>query len=192
VLDSGCTNHMTGEKHIFISFEENDFPSDTIMFDDNSEGKVLGYGKITITIDHSISKVLLVDSLDYNLLSVSQLCEMEYNYLFTNKGVTIFKRCDGSYAFIGILEEKLYLMNFNPEKLELDKCLIAKINMGWLWHRRLAHIDMRNHRKLQKEGHILGLMNVAFKKDRSYGACQVGKQVGAQHRVKNIMITTRP
>jgi hypothetical protein len=37
VLDSGCTNHMIGEKHMFTSFEENDFPSDTIMFDDNSE-----------------------------------------------------------------------------------------------------------------------------------------------------------
>jgi hypothetical protein len=41
------------------------------MFGDNSEGRVLGYGKIAITIDHSISKVLLVDSLDYILLSVS-------------------------------------------------------------------------------------------------------------------------
>jgi hypothetical protein len=58
------------------------------MFGDNSEGKVLGYDKIAITTDHSISKVLLVDSLNYNLLSVSQFCEMRYNYLFTNKGVT--------------------------------------------------------------------------------------------------------
>jgi hypothetical protein len=71
VLDSGCTNHMTGEKHIFTSFEEKDCPSDTIMFGDNSEGMVIGYGKIAITTDHSISKVLLNDSLDYNLLSVS-------------------------------------------------------------------------------------------------------------------------
>jgi hypothetical protein len=85
VLDSGCTNHMTGEKHMFTSFKENDCPSDTVMFGDNSEGKVLGYGKITITTDHSISKVLLVDSLDYNLLSVSQICEMGYNCLFTTK-----------------------------------------------------------------------------------------------------------
>jgi hypothetical protein len=71
VLDSGCTNHMTGKKHMFIFFEENDCPSDTIIFDDNSEGKVLGYGKISITTDHSISKVLHVNSLDYNLLFVS-------------------------------------------------------------------------------------------------------------------------
>jgi hypothetical protein len=34
-------------------------------------------------------------------------------------------------------------------------------------------------------------MNVAFKKDKSYGACQAGKQVGAQYRIKNIMTTTR-
>jgi hypothetical protein len=87
VLDSGCTNHITGEKEMFTSFKENDCLSDTITFGDNSEGKVLMYGKIAITTDHSISKVLLVDSLDYNLLSISQLCEMSYNYLFTNKGV---------------------------------------------------------------------------------------------------------
>jgi hypothetical protein len=71
VLDSRCTYHMTREKEMFTSFEENNCPSNTIMFDDNSERNVLGYGKITITIDHFIFKVFLVDSLDYNLLSVS-------------------------------------------------------------------------------------------------------------------------
>jgi hypothetical protein len=132
VLDSGCTNYMTGEKDMFTSFEENDCSSDIIMFGDNSEERVLGYGKIVITTDHSISKVLLVDSLDYNLMSMSQLCEMSYNYLFTNKGVAIFRRYDSSYAFSGILKGKLYLMNFNLEELELDKCIIAKTNLGWL------------------------------------------------------------
>jgi hypothetical protein len=58
---------------MFTSFEENDCPSDTIMFGDNSEENVPGYGKIAITTDHSISKVLLIHSLDYNLLSVSTL-----------------------------------------------------------------------------------------------------------------------
>jgi hypothetical protein len=183
---------MTGEKHMFTSFEENDCPSDTVMFGDNSEGKVLGYGKIIITIDHSISKVLLVDSLDYNVLSVSQLCEIDYNCLFVNKGMTVFRRSDGFYAFSGILKVKLYPVNFNTEELELDKCLIIKTNMGWLWHHRLAHVGTRNLHKLQKGGHILGLMNIAFEKDRPCGACQAGKQVGAQHHAKNTMITTRP
>jgi hypothetical protein len=35
-------------------------------------------------------------------------------------------------------------------RAELDTCLIAKTNMGWLWHRRLAHVGMNNLHKLLK------------------------------------------
>jgi hypothetical protein len=48
--------------------------------------------------------ILFVDSLDYNLLSVSQLCKMGYNYLFTDIGVTVFRRSDDLVAFKGVLE----------------------------------------------------------------------------------------
>jgi hypothetical protein len=162
VLDSGCTNHMTGEKKMFTSFEKNDTTNDSITFVDNSQGKVLGHGKITITTEHSISKVLLVESLDYNLLSVLQVYEMGYNYLFTNKGVTVFRRSDSSFAFKGILRGKLYLVDFVSKEVELDKCLIAKRNMGWLWHYRLAHVGMGNLHKLQRDDHIIGLTIIVF------------------------------
>jgi hypothetical protein len=49
---------------------------------------------------------------------------MDYNYLFTDKGVTIFRRSDDSFAFKGILRGKLYLMDFIPEEVELDRWLI--------------------------------------------------------------------
>jgi hypothetical protein len=166
---------MTGERRMFTSFEKNECKSDCIMFGDNSQGQVLGFGKIAITTEHSISKVLLVESLDYNLLSISQLCEKGYNYLFTNKGVTVFRRSDGSFAFKGVLRGKFYLVDFNPEEVEFHRCLIVKTNMAWLWHRRLAHVGMRNLHKLQKYGHILRLSNIVFEKDRPYGACQAGK-----------------
>jgi transposase InsO family protein len=117
---------------------------------------------------------------------------MGYNCLFTNKGMSVFRISDSSFAFKGVLREKLYLVNFVPEEVELDKCLIAKRNIGWLWHCRLAYVDMRNLHKLQRDGHILGLMNIVFDKDRSCGACQAKKQVGAPHHAKNIMITIRP
>jgi hypothetical protein len=136
---------------MFISFEKNDCESDCIMFSDNSQGQVLGFGKIAITTNHLISKVL-VESLDYNLLSISQLCEMGYNCLFADKGVTVFRRSDCPFAFKGDLRGKLYIVNFIPEEVELDRCLIAKTNMGWLWHRIIAHIGMRNLQKLQKDG----------------------------------------
>jgi hypothetical protein len=192
MLDNGCTNHITGEKRMFIAFEKNDTSSDSITFGDNTQGKILDHDKIAITTEHSIYKVLLIESLDYNLLSVSQLCEIDYNCLFTNKSVTIFRRSDGSFVFKGVLRWKLYIVDFILEKVELDKCLITKRNMVWLWHRRLAHVNLRNLHKLQKEGHILGLTNIFFNKDRPCGACQARKQVRAPHHVKNIMTTTRP
>jgi hypothetical protein len=91
---------------------------------------VKGLGKIFISPAHSISNVFLVDSLDFNLLSVSQLCKMGYKCLFTNVGVTVFRRSDDSITFKGVLDGHLYLVDFN--QAELDTCLIANTNMGWL------------------------------------------------------------
>jgi hypothetical protein len=93
---------------------------------------VKGLGKIAISPDHSISNVFLVDSLDYNMLSVSQLCKMSYNCLFTDIGVTVFRRSDDSITFKRVLDGQLYLVDFNDNKAELDTCLIAKTNIGWL------------------------------------------------------------
>jgi hypothetical protein len=50
----------------------------------------------------------------------------------------------GSLAFKGVLDGKLYLVDVSKENADLDACLIAKTNMGWLWHRRLAHVGMKN------------------------------------------------
>jgi hypothetical protein len=63
IIDSGCTNHMTGEKKMFTSYVKN---KDSIIFGDGNQGKVKGLGKIAITSEHSISNVFLVESLGYN------------------------------------------------------------------------------------------------------------------------------
>jgi hypothetical protein len=177
IIDRGCTNHMTGKKRMFSSYKKNKDPQRAITFGDGNQGLVKGLGKIVVSPDHSIS-------------NVSQLCKMGYNCLFTDIGVTVFRRGDDSVAFKGVLEGQLYLVDFN--KAKLDTCLIAKTNMGWLWHHRLAHVGMKNLHKLLKGEHILGLTNVHFEKDRVYSACQAGKQVGTHHPHKNIMTTDRP
>jgi transposase InsO family protein len=183
---------MTGEKKMFTSYVKNKDSQDSIIFGDGNQGKVKGLGKITITSEHFISNVFLVESLRYNLLSVSQLCNMGYNCLFTNVDVSVFRRSDGSLAFKGVLDGKLYLVDFLKEDADLDACLIAKTNMGWLWHRRLAHVGMKNLHKLLKGDHVLGLTDVCFEKDRPCAACQAGKQVGSTHHSKNVMSTSRP
>jgi hypothetical protein len=121
---------MTREKKMFTSYVKNKDSHDTIIFGDGNQGKDKGLGKIAITTEHSISNVFLVESLGYNLLSISQLCHMGYNCLFTNVDVTIFRRSDGSLAFKGNSDGKLYLVDFTKENVNLDACLLAKTNMG--------------------------------------------------------------
>jgi hypothetical protein len=183
---------MTEEKKMFTSYVKNRDSQNTIIFGDGNQGKVKGLRKIAITNEHSISNVLLVELLEYNLLTVSQLCHMGYNCLFTNIDVSVFRRSDGSLAFKGVLDDKLYLVDFSKENADLDACLIAKTSMDWLWHRRLAHVGMKNLHKLLKGDHVLGLTDVCFEKDRPCAACQAGKQVGSTHHSKNVMTTSRP
>jgi hypothetical protein len=91
-----------------------------------------------------------------------------------------------------VLDGHLYFVDFNDNNAALDTFLIAKTNMGWLWHHRLAHVGMKNLHKLLKGEHILGLTNVHFEKDKICSACQAGKHVGVHHPHKNIMTTERP
>jgi hypothetical protein len=111
---------------MFSSYVKNKDSQDVIICGDGNQGKVKGLGKIAITTKHSISNILLVNSLDYNPLSVSQLCSIRYNCLFTDVDVTVFRRSDSSVAFKGILKGKPYLVDFSNDKVELDACLIAK------------------------------------------------------------------
>ena len=150
MLDSGCTNHMTGERSIFSSYSPTTNSDENIIFGDNSKGGVIGLGKVAITLDHSITNVLHVDSLKYNLLFVSQLCEMGYNCLFTDKGVEVSKREDSSIVFTGHLKNKLYLVNFSKGKAKLETCLVAKsIMVGYAsptsscWNEKLSQTPKR-------------------------------------------------
>ena len=70
VIDSGCIQHMTSDPCMFISLDEEVDRHERIIFGDNSKSKVKGLGKVAISNDHSISNVLYVASLSFNLLSV--------------------------------------------------------------------------------------------------------------------------
>jgi hypothetical protein len=161
---------MTGE-NMFFSYVKKKDSDDTIIIGEGNQGKVKGIGKIEITTEHSISNVFLVESLGYNLLSFSQLCHMGYNCLFTNVDVTIFRRSGGSLAFKGVSDGKLHLVDFTKGNADLEACLHANTNMGWLWHRRIAHVGMKNLHKLLKGEHVLGLTDVFLEEDRPCAAC---------------------
>jgi hypothetical protein len=125
---------MTGDGNMFKTLKESN-GDHFITFAEKDKGKVLGTDNINLNSKISISKVLLVESLGYNLLSISQLCNTGFNCLFTNEGVTVIRRSDDSVASKGVLKGMLYLVDFSEEKAQLDTCLVAKSSLSWLWHR---------------------------------------------------------
>jgi hypothetical protein len=110
VLDSGCTQHMTGDMRMFTEISEDGCSTyDSITFGDNHKGKVKGLGKIGISNDHSISNIFLVESLNFNLLSVAQLCDLGFSCNFTIDDVLI-SSVDGSNLIFKGLGMKIFIL----------------------------------------------------------------------------------
>ena len=130
---------MTGDTRMFNSINTNGNDGyDSIIFCDNGKGKVKGLGKIAISNDLSISNMLLVESLTFNLLSVAELCDLGFKCIFGVDDVEIIS-VDGSHLILkGFRYENLYLVDFNASETQLSTCLFTKSSMGWLWHRRLG------------------------------------------------------
>jgi hypothetical protein len=81
LIDSGCSRHMTGDRGWFSSL----VPVVTrryITFGDNGRGRVLSEGEIRVSDKITLRRVALVQSLGYNLLSMSQLLDEGFEVLF--------------------------------------------------------------------------------------------------------------
>ena len=101
VFDSGCTQHMTGYVMMFTSLDENVGDHEHVAFGDTSKGKVVGLGKVAITKDLSISNVLLVESVSFNLLFIAQLCDLGLICTFSDSEVVVTSKEDKSLIFKG-------------------------------------------------------------------------------------------
>ena len=111
-MDSGCTNHMTGDMscssiiilHILLR---------NYTFGDNNKGKVIGLGKIAISKDKHIDKDMLVQSLGYNLMSISKLCDMGMLVLFSASHYVVFSQDGYTFVFEGYRKGDLYIVDFS-------------------------------------------------------------------------------
>jgi hypothetical protein len=52
---------------------------------------------------------------------------MGYNCLFTNVDVIVFRRSDGSLAFKGVSDNKLYLVDFTKKNVDLNVCFLLRL-----------------------------------------------------------------
>ena len=107
---------MTSDARMFNSINTNDNDGyDSIIFGDNGKGKVKGLGKIAISNDMSISNMLLVESLNFNLLSMAQLCDLGFKCIF-GVDVEIISVDGSNLIFKGFRYENLYLVDFNASE----------------------------------------------------------------------------
>jgi hypothetical protein len=70
LMDSGCSRHMTGNKKWFSSLTLLSH-KEYVTFGDDKKGKMLGTGVIKVNDCFTLNDVTLVDSLRYNMFSVS-------------------------------------------------------------------------------------------------------------------------
>jgi hypothetical protein len=119
---------MTSNPWMFTSLDKDVDEQDKITFGDNSKGRVQGLGKVAISNDLSISNVLLVAPLSFNLLSVGQLCDLGIQCLFTPTEVVVSKMDDESVIFKGFRYNNLYLVDFSSEDANLRTFLFTKVS----------------------------------------------------------------
>lgn len=85
-------------------------------------------------------------------------------------------------SFVGLVKNALYVVNFSDRAPKTVTCLMAKFDVGCLWHRRIAHVKMRSLQSILKWDRVIGLTNVSFAKDRACSACIEGKLHDIAHR----------
>ena len=147
-LDSGCSRHMTGDKSKFCLLTESD--SGKVTFEENSKGKIIGSRKVGKNLSSCIDDVILVESLAYNLLSISQLCDKRHRVLFDNEACTIYQPNSKNVKFTEKRVNNMYMIDLDDLVHESLCLTIKKDNLAWLWHRRLGHASYNVLHKLEK------------------------------------------
>ncbi|KAK9071726.1 hypothetical protein SSX86_008155 [Deinandra increscens subsp. villosa] len=179
VVDSRCTCHMTGNKHVLEN--PKNINGGPVAFG-SAKGHITAQGAVSngmLTFD----KVNFVDTLNFNLLSVSQMCDKNLNLMFTEKEAIVLK------SGVKIPEELVLLRAPRREGLYyLDlsaatpasgiACFISKasVDESDLWHRRLCHVNYKNMNRIVNLSLVKGLPNKQFNCSEHCVSCLKGKQ----------------
>uniref|UniRef100_A0A1S4BZQ4 Integrase catalytic domain-containing protein n=1 Tax=Nicotiana tabacum TaxID=4097 RepID=A0A1S4BZQ4_TOBAC len=161
-----------------------------VTFGDKSKGNVNGVGRVPLTSTYDVDEVYLVDELDYNLLSISQLCNNDYEVHFKKYG-WFTENESGKVILSRNRDRNVYTIS-NLDSFGNQICLASIIDDLWVWHRKLGHASMHTIHKRFKNDLVIGLPKVDFSKDQICDACQLGKQTRSSFKAKDIVSTTKP
>nr|XP_016458367.1 PREDICTED: uncharacterized protein LOC107782049 [Nicotiana tabacum] len=126
------------DKNLFK--EDTKIDGGSVKFGDDSKGKIVGTGTIPFNNNCDITEVYLVDGLNYNLLSISQLYDSRYEVKFKKTGCAIEDE-SGKIILPGKRYGNVYILD-GFEKIDGHICLSSMSDDPWLWHKRLGHVSM--------------------------------------------------
>ena len=129
---------MTGDKNLLMDGPLSPSHLKHIIFADKGKSQVLGLGKVGITQYQHMDKVMLVESLGFNLMSVSMLCDLDMVVVFGKYRCVVTMEADNSKVFEGFRRGDMHIVDFSTGQ-QPAVCLHAKASEGWLWHQRLGH-----------------------------------------------------
>ncbi|KAD4180043.1 hypothetical protein E3N88_28634 [Mikania micrantha] len=196
IVDSGCSRHMTGNKTHLHKYEP--FFGGSVAFgSDPVGGNITGRGTIT-NGKVSFENVHFVKELNYNLLSVSQVCDQKHNMLFTEHECIVLKPGfvvpNDQILLRAPRRNNMYMLDMSTAApLSNINCFVSKASLdeSSLWHRRLCHVNLKNMNKLVKNNLVTGLPTKEFICVDKCVACLKGKQHKSSHHAKKInSITT--
>ncbi|GJV71514.1 retrovirus-related pol polyprotein from transposon TNT 1-94 [Tanacetum coccineum] len=123
----------------------------------------------------------------YKSIDGGQICDKKCKVLFSETGSEILK--DDITIGRGTRKNGLYIMKMgNSPKDSL--CLTSIDDNSTLWHRRLGHANMRLIQSLSSKELVRNLPKLKFE-NYFCDACNIGKQVHASHKAKNMVLTTK-
>ena len=122
---------MTGDKNLLMDVPLSPSHLKHITYADKGNIKVLGLVKVAISKDRHMDKVMLVESLGYNLMSVSMLCDLDMVVIFGKYRCVVIMEADNSKVFEGFRRGDFYIVDFSIGP-QLAMCLLAKASEGWL------------------------------------------------------------
>nr|GEV72968.1 putative ribonuclease H-like domain-containing protein [Tanacetum cinerariifolium] len=187
IVDSGCSRSMTGNTEKLDDFVQ--VKGGTVTFG-GGDGKITGRGTIR-TSKLYFENVYYVEELqNFNLFSVSQICDKKNNVLFTNAECLVltkdFPLPDESQVVLRIpSRHDLYTFNLSDIQPEQHiNCLLTKTSLeeSTKWYRRMAYVNFKTINKLAKHGLIKGLPLKLFTNEHNCVACNKGKQHKASYK----------
>ncbi|GJS48830.1 putative ribonuclease H-like domain-containing protein [Tanacetum coccineum] len=154
------------------------------------DGKITGKGTIRGNPMNFENWFIIGKLQNFNLFSVSQICDTKNKVLFTDKECLVlskeFQLPENSQVVLRVpRRNNLYCFNLSDIQPERDvTCLLAKASLdeSTKWHRRMAHVNFKNMNKLAKHGLVNRLPSKLFTNEHNCVACNKGKQHKASYK----------